>query len=147
MTIKCTAQRRDCYTCSWTSSCGEHRSRINIGTAPSSMTTRVWADVPDAILVNAHAASNCNKHYDDNYFTEWPITLEAGWPLSRHCEIHWQFTALLYILSGTHIITLLVGHRSYMIFSHENRRSSYEQESNVNFDLAIFQKMQTPQLP
>jgi hypothetical protein len=28
------------------------------------MTTRVWSDVPDAIFVNAHAASNCIKDKD-----------------------------------------------------------------------------------
>jgi len=33
-----------------------------------------------------------------------------------------------------------VGHRSHTIFSYENRRPSYEQESNANFDLATFQK-------
>jgi hypothetical protein len=46
-------------TCSRTSSLGELRSWTKIGTAPWSMTTRVWSDVPDAILVSAHAASNC----------------------------------------------------------------------------------------
>jgi len=55
-------QQRRHLTCSCTSSCGELRSRINIGTAPSSITTRVWADVPDAIFVNAHAASNWNRY-------------------------------------------------------------------------------------
>ena len=31
-----------------------------------------------------------------------------------------------------------VGHRSYTIFSYENRRLRYKRESNVNFDLGIF---------
>ena len=35
---------------------------------------------------------------------------------------------------------LQLGHRSYMI-SYENRRPSYERESNVNFDLAIFRRV------
>lgn len=33
---------------------------MNIGTAPAWMTTRVWWDVPEAMLVNTHAASNYN---------------------------------------------------------------------------------------
>jgi hypothetical protein len=32
-----------------------------MGTAPASTTTLVLSDVPDAMLVSAHAASNCNK--------------------------------------------------------------------------------------
>ena len=31
-----------------------------MGTAPESITTRVCSDVPDAMLVSAHAASNCS---------------------------------------------------------------------------------------
>ena len=31
-----------------------------MGIAPLSITTRVCSDVPDATLVKAHAASNCN---------------------------------------------------------------------------------------
>lgn len=46
-------------TCSLTSSLPELKSCTKIGTAPWSMTTRVCSDVPDAILVKAHAASNC----------------------------------------------------------------------------------------
>ena len=45
-------------TCSRTSSLGELRSCTNIGTAPLSITTLVWSDVPEAILVRAQAASN-----------------------------------------------------------------------------------------
>lgn len=45
-------------TCSWTSSISDSKSLMNIGTAPASMTTLVWIDVPDAMLVKAHAASN-----------------------------------------------------------------------------------------
>jgi hypothetical protein len=32
-----------------------------MGTAPASTTTLVLSDVPDAMLVSAHAASNCNN--------------------------------------------------------------------------------------
>lgn len=32
---------------------------MKIGTAPASMTVFVCRDVPDAMLVSAHAASNC----------------------------------------------------------------------------------------
>ena len=46
--------------CSCTSSELEDKSWTKIGTAPESMTMRVWTAVPLAILVNAHAASNCN---------------------------------------------------------------------------------------
>lgn len=31
---------------------------MKMGTAPSLMTTWVWSEVPDAMLVKAHAASN-----------------------------------------------------------------------------------------
>lgn len=34
---------------------------MKMGTAPASITVFVCMDVPDAMLVNAHAASNCNK--------------------------------------------------------------------------------------
>lgn len=52
-------------TCSRTSSLGELRSLTNIGTAPWSITTLVFSDVPEAMLVRAHAASNYNikNHY------------------------------------------------------------------------------------
>ena len=43
--------------CSRTSSLGERR-RTKMGTAPLSMTTPVFSDVPDAMFVSAHAASN-----------------------------------------------------------------------------------------
>mmetsp|Transcript_21097 Transcript_21097/g.60192 ORF Transcript_21097/g.60192 Transcript_21097/m.60192 type:complete len:259 (-) Transcript_21097:507-1283(-) len=46
--------------CSLTSSFGLERMRTKIGTAPTSMTTLVWSDVPEAMFVNAQAASNCN---------------------------------------------------------------------------------------
>mmetsp|Transcript_11535 Transcript_11535/g.27666 ORF Transcript_11535/g.27666 Transcript_11535/m.27666 type:complete len:254 (-) Transcript_11535:129-890(-) len=45
--------------CSRTSSLGELRSCTNMGTAPRSTQTCVCSEVPDAMLVNAHAASNC----------------------------------------------------------------------------------------
>ncbi len=35
-----------------------------MGTAPSSMTTLVWSDVPLATLVRAQAASNCSRERD-----------------------------------------------------------------------------------
>ena len=38
----------------------EERSWINIGTAPASTTVLVWWDEPEAMLVRAHAASNCS---------------------------------------------------------------------------------------
>ena len=38
----------------------------------------------------------------------------------------------------TAFLVSALGHHSYTIFSYENRRPSYERESNVNFDLAIF---------
>ena len=39
-----------------------------MGTAPFSITMRVWSDVPDATFVKAHAASNCssNAHVSDS---------------------------------------------------------------------------------
>lgn len=49
------------YTCSRTSSLGEPRSLTNIGTAPCSITTLVFSDVPEAMLVRAQAASNYKK--------------------------------------------------------------------------------------
>lgn len=48
-----------CVTCSWTSSKSELSSSMKIGTAPASITVFVCMDVPDAMLVNAQAASNC----------------------------------------------------------------------------------------
>mmetsp|Transcript_21094 Transcript_21094/g.42842 ORF Transcript_21094/g.42842 Transcript_21094/m.42842 type:complete len:229 (+) Transcript_21094:1541-2227(+) len=44
--------------CSRTSSLGELRSCTNIGTAPRSTQTCVCSEVPEAMFVNAHAASN-----------------------------------------------------------------------------------------
>lgn len=38
----------------------EERSWTNIGTAPASTTVLVWWDEPEAMLVRAHAASNCS---------------------------------------------------------------------------------------
>lgn len=57
--IKKGLPRRALLTCSRTSSLGDCSSCTKMGTAPSSMTTLVWSDVPDATLVSAHAASNC----------------------------------------------------------------------------------------
>ena len=47
--------------CSWTSSEGETSNCINTGTAPHSITLAVCVEVPEAMLVNAHAASNWNS--------------------------------------------------------------------------------------
>mmetsp|Transcript_45701 Transcript_45701/g.148557 ORF Transcript_45701/g.148557 Transcript_45701/m.148557 type:complete len:377 (-) Transcript_45701:232-1362(-) len=46
--------------CSRTSSLGDIRSCTKMGTAPLAITTRVCSDVPDAMLVSAHALSNCS---------------------------------------------------------------------------------------
>ncbi len=48
-------------TCSLTSSLGELSRATKIGTAPLSITTLVWSEVPDATFVSAHAASNCQQ--------------------------------------------------------------------------------------
>lgn len=48
-------------TCSCTSSKSELSISMKMGTAPAWITTRVWWDVPDAMLVNTHAASNYNN--------------------------------------------------------------------------------------
>lgn len=44
---------------SLTLECSEDNRRTNRGTAPASTTVLVCCEVPDAILVNAHVASNC----------------------------------------------------------------------------------------
>jgi hypothetical protein len=49
-------------TCSCTSSCGDDNNAIKIGTAPASTTFLVCNDVPDAMFVNAQAASNYTKN-------------------------------------------------------------------------------------
>lgn len=54
------ARRITACTCSRTSSLGERRSCTKIGTAPLPMTTRVCSEVPEAMLVSAHALSNCS---------------------------------------------------------------------------------------
>mmetsp|Transcript_857 Transcript_857/g.2028 ORF Transcript_857/g.2028 Transcript_857/m.2028 type:complete len:224 (+) Transcript_857:981-1652(+) len=46
--------------CSRTSSLGERSSVTKMGTAPLSITTPVFSLVPEAMLVSAHAASNCS---------------------------------------------------------------------------------------
>lgn len=46
-------------TCPCTSSKSEQSISMKMGTAPAWMTTRVWWDVPEAMLVRTHAASNC----------------------------------------------------------------------------------------
>ena len=43
-------------TCSQTSSLGLDRRRTKMGTAPDSMTTWAWSEVPDTMLVSAQAA-------------------------------------------------------------------------------------------
>lgn len=54
--------------CSWTSMNSELSSLMNMGTAPASMTIRVWCDVPLAIFVNAHAASNWKFYFSLSLF-------------------------------------------------------------------------------
>mmetsp|Transcript_2162 Transcript_2162/g.6387 ORF Transcript_2162/g.6387 Transcript_2162/m.6387 type:complete len:248 (+) Transcript_2162:1009-1752(+) len=56
--------------CSRTSSLGDSNNRQKMGTAPSSMTTRVCSDVPDAMFVSAHAASNCSAG-DSSFWRNW----------------------------------------------------------------------------
>lgn len=46
--------------CSQTFWCGEWSSFRNKGMAPACTTLLVCSEVPDAIFVNAHAASNCS---------------------------------------------------------------------------------------
>mmetsp|Transcript_22697 Transcript_22697/g.62659 ORF Transcript_22697/g.62659 Transcript_22697/m.62659 type:complete len:200 (-) Transcript_22697:88-687(-) len=46
--------------CSRTSSLGDASRDTKMGTAPASITTFVWSEVPEATLVSAHAASNCS---------------------------------------------------------------------------------------
>jgi len=53
----------DFHTCSRTSSLGEARSCTNIGTAPWSITTLVFSDVPEAMFVRAQAASNYSNFH------------------------------------------------------------------------------------
>lgn len=57
------------FTCSRTSSLGELSSFTNIGTAPWSITTLVFSDVPEAMFVRAQAASNCKKLWAKNVYT------------------------------------------------------------------------------
>mmetsp|Transcript_97848 Transcript_97848/g.232984 ORF Transcript_97848/g.232984 Transcript_97848/m.232984 type:complete len:200 (-) Transcript_97848:192-791(-) len=47
--------------CSRTSSLGDWRSCTKMGNAPCSTTTRVWSALPEAMLVNTQAASNCKS--------------------------------------------------------------------------------------
>ena len=44
--------------CSLTSSYGDSNNRMKMGTAPQSITVLVWWELPDAMFVRAHAASN-----------------------------------------------------------------------------------------
>lgn len=48
-------------TCSWTYSWVDCKREMKMGTAPASTITFVCCEVPDAMFVNAHAASNWNK--------------------------------------------------------------------------------------
>lgn len=66
--------------CSCTSSIGLDKSSMKTGTAPVSMTIRVCCDVPDAILVKAHAASNCKQgiEYDREKKNRERITLHTA---------------------------------------------------------------------
>ena len=49
--------------CSTTSGTPQLRRRTKDGTAPCSTTARVWLEWPEAILVKAQAASNCNFRF------------------------------------------------------------------------------------
>lgn len=55
-------------TCSWTSSKSELSISMKMGTAPAWITTRVWWDVPEAMFVKTHAASNCR---DTTPLSQW----------------------------------------------------------------------------
>lgn len=48
--------------CSLTSSLSEVNNLTKISTAPALITTLVCSEVPDAIFVSAHAASNCKGY-------------------------------------------------------------------------------------
>mmetsp|Transcript_15700 Transcript_15700/g.53234 ORF Transcript_15700/g.53234 Transcript_15700/m.53234 type:complete len:296 (+) Transcript_15700:655-1542(+) len=53
--------------CSRTSSLGAERRRTKMGTAFASITTRVCSVVPEAMLVSAHAASNCSCGFSSRW--------------------------------------------------------------------------------
>lgn len=58
--LMCSNHQDQRTACSRTSSFGLISRRTKMGTAPFSMTTRVWSLVPLAMLVNAQADSNCS---------------------------------------------------------------------------------------
>mmetsp|Transcript_5148 Transcript_5148/g.14164 ORF Transcript_5148/g.14164 Transcript_5148/m.14164 type:complete len:238 (-) Transcript_5148:218-931(-) len=75
--------------CSRTSSLGESRSCTKIGTEPCVITSRVCSDVPEAMLVRAHAASNWRaglsgtcRSCTNRGTTPAPITSSMGGDLS-----------------------------------------------------------------
>lgn len=58
-------------TCSWTSSISELSRRMKMGTAPALITILVCMEVPDAMFVKAHAASNCKTHMAIHKWASW----------------------------------------------------------------------------
>ena len=61
--------------CSHTLVCGDPRSLRKRGTAFASTTAWVWRDVPDAMLVNAQAASNWNTNTACNACDKYHVML------------------------------------------------------------------------
>ena len=87
------------HTCSRTSSLGELSSLTKIGTAPRSITTFVFSDVPDAMFVRAQAASNCSKLKPMRMFSihcikvgnihyEWEVSDLKLWKILPHKKLH-----------------------------------------------------------
>jgi hypothetical protein len=68
--------------CSRTSRTVEESNSIKIGTAPASITTVVWSEVPEAIFVNAHAASNYDGEITDGqtcFVVQQRRAIDGGW--------------------------------------------------------------------
>lgn len=71
-----------------------------MGTAPWSITTRVWSDVPDAIFVSAQAASNCtNNHPCHKLLTRRPDPYFKAIAL-QHIKFHIFLPAKPYLQLG-----------------------------------------------
>ncbi len=69
--------------CSRTSSFVDKSSWQKIGTAPCWMTVRVSSDVPDAMFVKAHAASNCNVGFSSRFNSSTKTGTTPSWMTSR----------------------------------------------------------------
>lgn len=85
--------------CSRTSSAGEVRRSLKMGTAPASITTLVWSAEPEAMLVRAQAASNYTK--SDTVTLKLWTNLE-GWAVVTTQELNksgYQ-TSINYVLNG-----------------------------------------------